>query len=321
MSATRSGCPVAMAITIVIGSLAAVFDGAPVTAQPGSGADATLEVLHVNGNVYLFAGPGGNTTAQVGPEGILLVDTQFEAVAPRLLEAAAEFTSGPLRYVINTHAHPDHTYGNAWLRAHAPDTSIEPLAVIAHNNTLLHMTRAEQTDLEVPEGLLPLESYDASSMDLYFNGEGVMIYHAPAAHTDGDSIVWFRGSDVVSTGDIFVPGAYPFIDIERGGSVNGLIGALNRVLHITIPAKTQEGGTYVIPGHGRICDEADVVEFRDMVVIVRDRIQALIDDGMSLRQIQRARPTLDYDTEYVDETSFVSAEQFVESIYRSLVAQ
>jgi glyoxylase-like metal-dependent hydrolase (beta-lactamase superfamily II) len=319
MSGMRSGFPVGMAMAIV--GVATGLDGIPAAAQPASGTDAAIEVLHVNGNVYLFAGPGGNTTAQLGPEGILLVDTQYEAVAPRLLEAAAGLSRGPLRYLVNTHAHPDHTYGNAWLRAHAPDTNLEPLAVIAHINTFLHMTQAEQSDPDVPEGLLPLESYDAPSMDLYFNGEGVMIYHAPSAHTDGDSIVWFRGSDVVSTGDVFVPGAYPFIDIARGGSVNGLIGALNHVLHITIPAKTQEGGTYVIPGHGRICDEADVVEYRDMVVIVRDRIQAMIDDGLSLRQIQRARPTLDYDTEYVDATSFVSAEQFVESIYRSLTVQ
>jgi cyclase len=319
MSGMRLGLPVAIALTIV-GAATGLVSG-PAAAQPANGTDAGIEVLPVNGNVYLFAGPGGNTTAQLGPEGILLVDTQYEAVAPRLLEAAAEHSRGPLRYIVNTHADPDHTYGNAWLRAHAPDTNLEPLAVIAHINTFLYMTRAEQSDPEVPEGLLPLESYDAPSMDLYFNGEGVMIFHAPSAHTDGDSIVWFRGSDVVSTGDIFVPGAYPFIDIARGGSVNGLIGALNHVLHITIPAKTQEGGTYVIPGHGRICDEADVVEYRDMVVIVRDRIQAMIDDGLSLRQIQRERPTLDYDTEHVDATSFVSAEQFVESIYRSLAAQ
>ena len=145
-----------------------------------------------------------------------------------------------------------------------------------------------------------------------------MIYHEPKAHTDGDSIVFFRASDVVSTGDIFTPGGYPYIDLERGGGINGEIDALDHILDLTIPGKTQEGGTYVIPGHGRLCDEADVVEFRDMVVIIRDRIRTMISKGMTLEQVKDAKPTLDYDTEYINANSFVKADQFVESIYKSL---
>ena len=110
---------------------------------------------------------------------------------------------------------------------------------------------------------------------MYFNGEAVLVYHEPNAHTDGDSVVMFRGSDVISTGDIFTPGAYPFIDLDRGGSVQGEIAAINHVLDLAVPARTQEGGTYIVPGHGRICDEADLVEFRDMIVIVRDRVRDL----------------------------------------------
>jgi cyclase len=145
-----------------------------------------------------------------------------------------------------------------------------------------------------------------------------VLYHEPNAHTDGDTVVLFRGSDVISTGDIFTPDGFPFIDLERGGSVQGEILALNHILQLAVPAKTQEGGTYVVPGHGRICDDADVVEFRDMVVIVRDRIRNMIQKNMTLDQVKAAKPTRDYDTEYVTSASFVTAERFVEAVYKSL---
>jgi len=141
------------------------------------------------------------------------------------------------------------------------------------------------------------------------------------AHTDGDTIVYFPRSDVISAGDIFTPGGYPFIDVANGGSVNGEIAALNHILDLAVPGHTQEGGTAVIPGHGRICDEADVVEYRDMVVIVRDRVQDLIKKGMTLEQAQAARPSRDYDAEYVTATSFVKAADFVAAVYRSLTAK
>jgi glyoxylase-like metal-dependent hydrolase (beta-lactamase superfamily II) len=140
----------------------------------------------------------------------------------------------------------------------------------------------------------------------------------PAAHTDGDSIVFFRRSDVISAGDIFTPETYPVIDLARGGSVQGVIDALNRIIELTVPAKYQEGGTYVIPGHGRLCEEADVVEYRDMVTIIRDRIQDLIRKGKTLEQVRAARPTLDYDTQYGGGATGSGAARFVEAVYRSL---
>ena len=167
--------------------------------------------------------------------------------------------------------------------------------------------------------MLPVTSpYFTPSRDFYLNGEAIVLHHVPAAHTDGDTIVHFRKSDVVSTGDIFTPDLYPVIDRQNGGSVNGLIAGLNKVLEITVPARYQEGGTYVIPGHGRLCDEAEVVEYRDMVTIIRDRVQDLVDKKMTLQQVIDARPTRDYDPEYGADSGHWTTAMFVEAVYRSL---
>ncbi|RPI60577.1 MAG: MBL fold metallo-hydrolase, partial [Lysobacterales bacterium] len=254
-------------------------------------------------------------------EGVLLVDTQFAPLAPRIMAEIKKLSSGPVRFIINTHDHPDHVGGNAALAELINPTSLEPLQMIAHENALARLSSPPAGEAAAPPGGLPADSYFTPTKDFHFNGEAVFLYHAPRAHTDGDTIVLFRESDVVSTGDLFTPGGYPFIDRARGGSVQGLIAGLNQVLHLTVPAKTQERGTFVIPGHGRICDEADVVEFRDMVVIVRDRVADMVERGMTLRQIQAARPTLDYDTEYVNEGSFVTAAEFVEAVHGSLTEQ
>ena len=291
----------------------------PLWAQ-GNLDDVEIQVIPVQGNVYLLVGAGGNTTAQVGRDGVFLVDSQFAPMAEKILEALRPFTDGPLRYVVNTHMHPDHIGGNARFRQLAPGNSLEPFSIIAHQNTLMRLVELERADPDaVPEGALPLDSYDTETRDVHFNGEAVFVYHEPNAHTDGDSIVLFRESDVISTGDIFVPGGYPFVDVERGGSVQGLVDALNHILFLAVPANKQEGGTYVVPGHGRIADEADVVEYRDMVVIISERIQDMIDRGMSLAEVQGERPSRDYDTEFVNDDSFVTGDQFVEAIYQSLV--
>jgi cyclase len=166
----------------------------------------------------------------------------------------------------------------------------------------------------------PTETYLDEKDEVFFNGEAIEMYHAPAAHTDGDSIVFFRRSDVIATGDLFDTERYPRIDLARGGGLQGTIDGLNKVIDLAIPEYSDEGGTLVIPGHGRICDEIDVVEYRDMLTIIRDRVAAMIKKNMTLEQIQAARPTLDYDPLYGSTTGPWTTDMFVEAAYKSLTA-
>ena len=288
--------------------------------------DAEIGVLHVQGNVYMLVGAGGNITLQVGREGVLIVDSMYPELADKVLGVIRELSDQPIRYLINTHVHPDHIGGNAILAqagtnfaagnvAGVIDDAANTATIIAHENVLFRMSSRETPP---PFEAWPTDTFFNSSKEVYFNGEAVRVLHQPTAHTDGDSIVFFRRSDVISTGDLFVTTGYPYIDLARGGSIQGVIGALNRILELTVPADRQEGGTMVIPGHGRLCDEADVVEYRDMLTIIRDRIQYLVDQGMSLREVQNARPTLDYDGRYGAESGFWTTEQFVEAVYVGL---
>jgi cyclase len=277
-----------------------------------------IHVEPVQHNIFMLVGAGGNTTVQVGSEGVLMVDTQFASLAPKLMAEIRKLSPGRLRYIINTHVYPDHVGGNAAIAKLAGSDPALPLKIIAHENVLNRLTARAPGEARFPEEGLPIDEYATPTKNLHFNGEAIIIYHEPNAHTDGDSLVLFRGSDVISTGDIFTPGGYPAIDIDRGGSVQGEILALNHILQLAVPAKTQEGGTYIVPGHGRICDDADVVEYRDMVVIVRDRIRDMIQKNMTFDQVKAAKPTRDYDTEYVSANSLVTADRFVEAVYKSL---
>ena len=334
-TAIRGLLPAALLITAL--SLSAQQPG---PGGPG-GPSGPLEVLRVQKDVYAIFGAGGNVTVQIGDEGVLVVDSGLAASAPALLREIRKLSVRPIRFLINTHVHPDHVGGNVAFSSApvdprpdfnpgAPPPSadpLQPLNIIARDSVLRRMTaalpplQAGQTGGAERLRGMPIDEYFVPTKDLHFNGEAIVLYHEPNAHTDGDTFVLFRGSDVVSAGDVFTPGGYPFIDTAIGGSVQGEINALNHLLQLTVPAHTQEGGTYVVPGHGRISDEADVVEFRDMIVIIRDRVQDMIRKQMTLDQIKAARPTRDYDPQYVTPTSFVKADDFVTAIYRGLNAQ
>ena len=169
-----------------------------------------------------------------------------------------------------------------------------------------------------PSAAWPTDTYHRSFFKLseYLNGEAILAYHEPRAHTDGDSIVFFRHSEVIAAGNIFSTVGYPVIDLEKGGSVQGILDALNRILDITAPEFNNQGGTLVIPGHGRICNESDVAEYRDMTTIIRDRVQVMIDKGLTLAQVKAAGPSKDYDGIY--STPSWTGEMFVEAIYKDL---
>ena len=287
---------------------------------PKSTDDGQIHILPVQGNIYMLVGGGANTTVQVGNDGVLVVDTKLGAQADKLLATIKQIANDkPIRYVVNTSADADKTGGNEKV-ADAGRTitggnvagfnAAFPATMVAHEKVAARMAEGN-----TPPAGWPMDTYFTASKDLYVNGEAVQLFFQPAAHTDGDSLVFFRRSDVVSTGDIFYPDHYPVIDVSKGGSINGEVNALNRILELTVPADKEEGGTMVIPGHGRLCDEADVVEYRDMLTIVRDRIQDMVKRGLTLEQVKAARPTLDYDPLYGP------PDVFIESAYRSLAAK
>jgi cyclase len=276
-----------------------------------------VKILPVQGSVYMLIGAGGNSTVQVGKDGVLTVDTQYAPMAPKIMAAIRTLSNMPIKYIIDTHIHGDHTGGNGALAKLGGDGAMP--RIIANDHVLNRMTaKPAPGQTAVPDIDWPNDEYFGASKDFFFNNEAVIVYHLPAAHTDGDSIVFFRRSDVVSTGDIFTPEHYPSIDLQRGGTVQGIIDALNRIIEITVPAKYQEGGTYVIPGHGRLCEEADVVEYRDMVTIIRDRIADLIKKGRTLEQVKAAKPTLDYDTQYGATTGIWTTDMFIDAVYKNL---
>ena len=298
----------AAALAVVAG-----FSGLTAAQQP------RLTLVPVQGNVSMLVGTGTNITLHTGKDGVLLVDTPPAALVPQLLAEIRRVTDRPIRYLVNTSLDAEHIAGNAALIGPAAGrgTGGAPFgtigfnrpAIVAHENVLNRLSASQPP---TPAAALPTTTYYLASMDFSFNGEPVVILHAPRAHTDGDSIVWFRRSDVLAVGDLVRLDRYPDIDVARGGSVDGLIAALDRIVEITVPERLQDGGTRVVVGHGRLCNEADVVEYRDMVAIIRDRVADLVKKGQTLEQVKAARPTRDYDTRYG------SGDAITEAVYRSL---
>jgi cyclase len=288
---------------------------------------ARLETIRVSTNIYMLASPQGNVTVQLGEQsgndGILLVDTLPERMSEKILAEIHKLSDKPIRYIVNSSSDPEHTGSNeAIARTGKPVAAFrigmaqDGASVLAQENVLTRMsTPAKDSKVTVPSAAWPTLTYP-DGRDFYFNGEPVQLFHLPAAHTDGDSIVFFRNSNVISTGEVFITTGYPMIDLARGGSIQGEVSALNRLLEFAVPADNEEGGTLIIPGRGRICDEADLSDYRDMVTIVRDRIAAMIGKGNSLEQIEAAQPTLDYDGRY--STSSWTGDMFTEAIYNSL---
>lgn len=304
--------------TFGLATVAAVMIIAALPAQSRS----DIQVWHVRGGIYMLAGPGGNTTVQIGRDGVLVVDTHTAEVSDTLLAQIRKLSELPIRFIINTTPDADHVGGNEALKksgqilaggntrpAYVYGAGGAP--IFAHERALSRLAASGS-----PVEGWPTDSYFVRQKDMFVNGEPVQLLHQKAAHTDGDTMVMFRRTDVVSTGDVFTPDRYPMIDVNRGGSIAGLLDGINYILELAVPEFNEEGGTMIIPGHGRLCDESDVSDYRDMVTIVRDRIQALVKKKMTVDQVKAARPTKDYDGIYASPTH--SADMFVEAVYRTL---
>ncbi len=320
-----------LAAVVLAGSFAGT--AAQFNAPQAAGIDRTdVNVFPVQGAVSLLVGPGGlestsaNVTAQTSGDAIVLVDTGRGDQINRYLAALRKISQKPVRFIINTQAGIDHTGGNEALARSGrpfggraagagfllPDQD-SGATIIAHENVLKTLS-APTRQPPAPFAAWPSETYFTDDHEL-FNGEAIQMFHA-AGITDGDSIVFFRRSDVISAGDIFSTLTYPKIDQRAGGTIGGEIAALNQILDLAVPREKQEGGTYIIPGHGRVADEADVVEYRDMIVIIRDRVQDFVKKGKSLADIKAAKVSFDYDRRY--SVSDWTGDQFVEAVFATL---
>jgi cyclase len=330
MTFKKTKLTLAAAAAVGIGAFLITTHRAEAQQQPAQ-APAPLRTLHVQGNVWAIFGAGGNITVQAGPDGVLLVDTGLVQNADRVLAEIKKVSPETIRYIINTHVHPDHVGGNEKIaQAGATITggnvtgdigdSGVGAQIIAHENVLNRMSAPTGSQAPFPQKAWPNNTYFTAQKKMFFNGEALEIIHIPNAHTDGDSMVFFRKSDVISSGDVYRTNNYPIMDMDRGGNIQGIIAAMNRMIDISVPADKQEGGTLVIPGHGRICDQADLVEYRDMITIIRDRIQDGVKKGQTLAQIKAAKPTLDYDGVYGSTTGNWTTDQFIEAVYKSLTA-
>jgi glyoxylase-like metal-dependent hydrolase (beta-lactamase superfamily II) len=286
-------------------------------------AQQRLEVLPVQGNVFVIVGPGGNTTVQIGAEGPLVVDTQPAALSVAVLDAIRSLTPQSIRHIVLTSG-DDQAAGGAGALSKAGRyvrviDSIDPrgsdarASIIAHLNVLNRMNATK-----APADTWPTDTYFTPQWTLFSNGEAVRFIHVPAGHTDGDTMVFFRRSDVIASGAIFDTTAYPRFDPDRGGTIAGVLDALNRVIEIAVPGESQQGGTVIVPGRGRLSDQTEVANYRDMATIVRDRVREHINKGHSLAEVKRAKPTLDYDGLFDAQSDGWNGERFVEAIYRDL---
>jgi glyoxylase-like metal-dependent hydrolase (beta-lactamase superfamily II) len=307
-----------------------------------------IESLHVAGNVYMLGGAGGNIALSVGGDGVILVDSGAAAASDKLLDAirkVAQVQTPPerqdsaspfgdtwqathvvrdpvIRMIINTNDNPDHVGGNASIlkspmfRALGAEGGANIAIIVAHE-----MVQSRMSDRKEPEEALPTSVYTSEKYTIhrFLNNQAIQVFHMANATTDGDSAVFFRRSDVIATGDVYNSDIYPPIDVDRGGSIDGEIESLNKLADLCVSEFMSQGGTLIVPGHGWISDAADLGFYRDMLIILRDRIQKMIDSGMTLAQVKAAKPTMDYDPEYGREPGVTA--RFVEAVFRSLSAK
>jgi glyoxylase-like metal-dependent hydrolase (beta-lactamase superfamily II) len=312
-------------------------------AAPGPTIDyarGQIYAMPVQGDIWVMGGEPGesNVIVQVGDQGVLVVDTGVTAKAQELLariRQLAALKSKPgeqkvIRTVINTDGLPDHIGGNEVIRKGGSAVvagNIQGVAslltpgaeVYAAQNLLTRLVAdSAKGDPNAAQGLWPTNTEDFDLYNMHFNGEAVQLHHPHAATTDGNLMVMFRRSDVLAAGDTVSMTGYPIIDTDRGGTIDGELVALNKIIEMAVPADKQEGGTVVIPGHGRLADQSDVVHYKNVVTIIRDRVQYYKNQGKSLQQVLALKPSWDYDQRWGSDVGPQSPQQFIEAIYKTL---
>jgi glyoxylase-like metal-dependent hydrolase (beta-lactamase superfamily II) len=329
----RGAWPLALGVVVGVASLETV------AAQPRLDAGGAVEAVQIRPNFYMIAGAGANIAVAIGVDGVVAVDAGSTDKADEVVAEIRKLTPQKIRYIINTSADPDHVGGNEKLslagESIVPTGGLNSIAsyggrapIVAEEHVQARMSAPTGRQAKFAEAFWPTTTYSSAlgenRKDMYLNGEAVQIFYQPAAHTDGDSLVFFRRSDVVVSGDVFDTTRFPVIDIEKGGSVQGVIASLNRMMALVvppIPLVWEEGGTAVIPGHGRICNKDDVVNYRDMVTIVRDIVQDMVNKQMTLDQIRKADPTKGYRRRYGADSGAWTTDMFVEAVYKSLTRE
>jgi len=276
-----------------------------------------VEVVQVTSDVYMIGGGGSNVAVNIGSQGLFVVDTGAAAASAKVVAAIRSISDKPIRYIANTSADLDHVGGNIEVNKlgqaiKSREVIDENATIVAFETVLNRLSAPTGQRSPLPAAAWPTSTFTTPQQDYAFNNQAIQLFHLPAAHSDGDTVVVFRRSDVVATGDLFDKTRYPVIDIAKGGSITGEIDAINWLLDIIVPGEKEEGGTMVIPGHGRLCDESEVMEYRDMLTIVRDRVKAMVEKGMTLEQVKAAKPTFEYDPEYG------ASDAFVEAVFRGV---
>ena len=325
-------CLVGAVASIGLSARAAPRGAQRVGAPPGQALD--IRALPVQGfdttRIYMLVGAGGNIAVQIGEQGVLLVDTGTAAASAAVMAAIRTLTDKPIRYIINTHAHPDHVGGNESIvkasggqrtdvgGGNGGPVNPDGVIVVAHQNTVDQMLSPPRGQTPYPDAAVAQSSFFTADKQLHFNGEAVEMWWHPSAHTNGDILVYFPRSDVVVAGDLLQTETYPIFDVGAGGRLQGLLNGLNQIIDIAVPQFNQVGGTRIVPGHGRLCTESDVVELRDMATIVRDRMQYMIRKDMTLEQVKAAGPTADYDPVYGTTTGMWPTGRFIEAVYADL---
>jgi glyoxylase-like metal-dependent hydrolase (beta-lactamase superfamily II) len=354
----RGACALAIAAALTLTSAPAADAQQRGAQRGAETSSNELHWWPVRKNIWMLVGAGTNIAASVGPDGVMLVNAGNAQSSMRVIAAIKDLQTQlnafgfldvntpqrggaetrsrfpvnthpppkPVRYIIDTSSLPHSIGGNEAIAAAGVTytggnvagtiaDSSEGAAVLAHENVLNRMVAAD-----APFGALPTETYFTAEykVSTFFNDEGVQIMHAPNAATDGDSWVYFRGSDVIAAGDLVNMDSFPIIDVEAGGSINGVLDGLNAILKLAIPEFRTEGGTMIVPGHGRLADSADVGYYRDMLTIIRDQVKALIDEGLTLEQVIERRPTFGYEARFGKDTGPWTTEMFIEAVYRSL---